>query len=344
MKLDRRKLKILQAIIDDYVMTASPVGSRTISKRTDIGLSSATIRNEMSDLEELGYLQQPHTSAGRIPSDKAFRLYVNQMMTDSNLSSDEIKFINAYIRQRANSIESVVKQTAELLSDMTKYTSMVLSPQLKDIRLKHIQIVALNDSTAIVVIITDTGLTRNAYIKLPYGIRPDILESLSSKLSGALYDKRIVDITPEQITNVLMEYECNLDFVSSIMKRLDTGLASDADSLLLYGTNNLLMHPEYSNIDKARQLLQVFEEKDSLYNVLSNATKMEFTITIGSENETPPMRDCSIVTATYRIGDMPIGSMGVIGPTRMNYPKVLALLKYLGQSLSDTLTNMLEEE
>ncbi|MDO4568124.1 MAG: heat-inducible transcriptional repressor HrcA [Clostridia bacterium] len=342
--LDRRKLKILQAIIDDYIMTASPVGSRTISKRPDVGLSSATIRNEMSDLEELGYLEQPHTSAGRIPSDKAFRLYVNKMMTGANLSSDEIRFINEHIYRRASGIESVIGQTAELLSEMTSYTSMVLTPELRGVRLRRVQIVGLNDTTAILVVVTDAGLTKNAYIRLPYPLKPEVLEAISSRLTQVLYNKRIMNVTAAQITDVLLDYGDNLDFVSSIMGALERNLSSSADNVQLYGTKNLLLHPEYSSVEKARQLLEVFEEKQALYNVLSHATDVEFSITIGHENETPTMKDCSIVTMTYRAGDMPIGSMGVIGPTRMEYAKVLALMRHVGQSLSDALTNMLKED
>ena len=167
MKLDARKLRILQAIIDDYILTASPVGSRTIAKSTDIGLSSATIRNEMSDLEEMGFLEQPHTSAGRIPSDKAYRLYVDSIMRRSKLSEDELNFISEHYSKKLGEVDDIVKQTAFVLSSVTRYASMVLSPRLHAARLRYIHIVGLGEGKALLLVVTDTGLSRDSMIRVP---------------------------------------------------------------------------------------------------------------------------------------------------------------------------------
>lgn len=197
MSLDERKMRILQAIIDDYILTAIPVGSRTISKNTDIGLSPATIRNEMADLEELGYLEQPHTSAGRIPSHKAFRLYANHLLNSVKLGDAERRFIKKRFDSTITGIESIVKQTADVLSDLTKYTSIVLPPQMRDVKLKHLQIVPLSDTTAIAVIVLDTGMTRNARIHLPSDFDREMLDKLSRKLTDVLYDVRLASINTE---------------------------------------------------------------------------------------------------------------------------------------------------
>ena len=344
MPLDSRKMRILQAIIDDYILTAAPVGSRTISRRDGIGLSSATIRNEMSDLEELGYLEQPHTSAGRIPSEKAFRLYVDNIFNHARLTDEEAKYIKKYFSKTLDGVESVVKQTAAVLSEMTLYTSMVLSPQLHAIRLRHIQIVPLNEGTAIVVIVTDTGITKNALIRLPYGMSPDMLDRVSHRLTSRLYNCRVVDIDAELMRGISDEYSEHRQFLNSLIDTVQRNILDGAHNVELSGTTNMLNYPEYSDLDKAKKLLSTLEGRDVLYKLLSDATKLEFSVTIGKENNDPAMKECSVVTATYRIGNMPLGSMGIIGPTRMDYTRVLAILRYMRRSLSEVLTNMFEED
>ena len=178
MELDARKMQILQAIIDDYILTATPVGSRTIAKRSDIGFSSATIRNEMADLEDMGYLDQPHTSAGRIPSDKAYRLYVNTIMQRAKLSDAEIRYIQDHYSHRLDEVDEVVKQTAWVLSSITKYTSMVLAPQLHAIKLKYIHLVPIAEDKALAIVVTDAGMTRDSIIRIPQGMSPDALTRL----------------------------------------------------------------------------------------------------------------------------------------------------------------------
>ena len=344
MQLDARKLKILQAIIEDYIFTATPVGSRTISKHEDIALSSATIRNEMSDLEELGYLEQPHTSAGRIPSDKAFRLYVDSMMKHAKLTDSEMKLIRKSCTDMLDGVESVAKQTAKVISDMTMYTSMVLSPQVRGIKLKHIQIVPLSETTALLIIVTDAGMTKNAMIRLPEGVTANMMDKLSKRLTAKFINRPFTDITTDKLDEVFSELGEQRRFLEAITKTVKRTVEGGANSVALSGTTRMLNHPEYSDMAKAKQFLSVIEGKDVLYNLLSDSTNMEFSVRIGSENENPEMRDCSIVTATYRIGDTPIGSLGVIGPTRMDYARVLAVLRYMGNSLSEILTSIYEED
>lgn len=344
MELDARKLRILQAIIDDYILTAAPVGSRTIAKRTDISLSSATIRNEMSDLEEMGFLEQPHTSAGRIPSDKAYRLYVNSIMSRAALTGDEITVIREHYAQRYSDVNDIVKQTANVLSSITKYPSMVLTPRMHAARLRYLHIVPLNDDMALLVIVTDAGLARDFLIRVPRNLDAQEVEKLSRLLNNRLAGHRLEEIGTLRMGELSGELAAGKDFLDAMLASLKGSLDEKPRRVELSGARNILNFPEYSDVERARALMGAFEKEDLLYRILTGRGDVEFSITIGGENENAGMKDCSVVTAKYRVGDEPIGSFGVIGPTRMHYARVLAVMNQIGLSLSEMLTNMFEEE
>lgn len=344
MELDMRKMLILQAIIDDYTLTAAPIGSRTISKRHEIGLSSATIRNEMSDLEELGFLEQPHTSAGRVPSDKAYRLYVNSIMRHASLTEQEARYIERYFSTALDRVEDVVRQTARAISDVTKYTSMVLSPQLHGVKLKHIQLVPVSDNKALAVIVTDAGIAKDTFLYIPPGTGAGELERLSRMLTECFSGMKVQDVGDAILREMPQEMRQQRDFAQSVVKALGASVSAGKSNVEVCGTTNLLNYPEFSDLEKARTFLSSLEEKEVPYEMLRAATKVEFSITIGSENEKPDLKGSSVVTATYKIGDSTTGSLGVIGPTRMDYARVLAVLRHIGNSLSGVLTNMFEEE
>ncbi len=344
MDLDMRKMRILAAIVDDYILTAMPVGSRTISKHTDINLSSATIRNEMSDLEEMGYLEQPHTSAGRIPSDKAYRLYVDTLMHRAMLSENEIQFIDDHFSKKLNEVEEIVKQTAWVLSNMTQYTSAVLSPQLHAIKIKHVQLVPVSEEKALCVIVTDAGIVRDSIVRVPFGVDADELERVSRILTQRLHNSRMDRAVKTILPELSKEFAEHKTFLQATLDSMKQGMRIDAEKVALSGTTNMLNYPEYSDMDKARGFLSAIETKDRIYDMLTKATDLEFTVTIGTENKDAQMQDCSVVTATYRVGNDPIGSLGIIGPTRMDYSRVMAILGYMGKSLSEMFTNMFEEE
>ena len=344
MKLDARKLRILQAIIDDYILTAAPVGSRAISKNADIGLSPATIRNEMSDLEEMGFLEQPHTSAGRVPSDKAYRLYVNTIMRRAMLSNEELAAIREHYAQRFGDVDDIVKQTANMLASVTKYTSMVLSPRLHAARLRYLHIVPLSENRALLVIVTDAGLARDFLIRVPGSFDEYQLEKLSRLLNARLSGYRLDEIAAMRLAELTGELAQERSFLDAILASLQGGIEEGQRRVELSGTRNILNFPEYSDEERARNLLSAIERKDLLYRMLMERGDVEFTITIGGENENAEMKDCSVVTAKYKVGDEPIGSFGVIGPTRMNYGRVVAVMSQIGLSLSELLTNMFEEE
>ena len=342
MLLDERKLKILQAIIDDYILTATPVGSRTISKQ--FPLSPATIRNEMSDLEYLGYLEQPHTSAGRIPSDKAYRLYVDKLMRTSNLSHEEMRKIRLHYTRVIDEVEDIIKETGRVLADMTNYISIVLEPQVHKTELKHIQLVPVTCGRALAVIVTDTGIVRDTMLRIPDNFSERQLEKISEMLMKRFRGRSFDDISSSLMSDLDKELGAHKSFFDALMDVIGKSIApADGRGISLSGTTNILSFPEYSDVNKARYFLEMLESKDMLFDILSRASQMEYSITIGNENEPEGLKNSSLVTVTYRIGNRPIGSFGVIGPTRMNYPRVLAVLDYLGKNLTQVLSDAIDD-
>ncbi len=339
MQLDERKYLILQAIIDDYILTAMPVGSRTISRKSGVGYSPATIRNEMSDLEELGYLDQPHTSAGRVPSNKAYRLYVDHLMKTVKLTSDERERMQDHLVAKSKQVEGVIRSAAGVLSDATKYTSVIVAPKLSTLRIKHVQLVPVADRLALMVIVTNAGIVKDAVISVPEGMTADELYAVSRTLTEKLADKPL-EAVRQAFAELLRNAEYNRKLLGEtlqvIEKRLEAG--GDASDVIVGGPANMLEYPEYSDVSKARNFLAVLESKDTLRKLLSRDGSMEISIRIGPENQLPALNDCSIVTASYRVGDHSSGTLGIIGPTRMNYNRVISVLEFMGRALSDVLS------
>lgn len=339
MQLDERKYLILQAIIDDYILTAMPVGSRTISRKSGVGYSPATIRNEMSDLEELGYLDQPHTSAGRVPSNKAYRLYVDHLMKTVKLTSDERERMQDHLVAKSKQVEGVIRSAAGVLSDATKYTSVIVAPKLGTLRIKHVQLVPVADRLALMVIVTNAGIVKDAVISVPEGMTADELYAVSRTLTEKLADKPL-EAVRQAFAELLRNAEYNRKLLGEtlqvIEKRLEAG--GDASDVIVGGPANMLEYPEYSDVSKARNFLAVLESKDTLRKLLSRDGSMEISIRIGPENQLPALNDCSIVTASYRVGDHSSGTLGIIGPTRMNYNRVISVLEFMGRALSDVLS------
>ncbi|MBQ8313746.1 MAG: heat-inducible transcription repressor HrcA [Clostridia bacterium] len=334
MGMDERKFRILQAIIDDYILTAVPVGSRTISKKYDMGLSSATIRNEMSDLEELGYLDQPHVSAGRIPSAKAYRLYVDQLLHQGLLHSDSESAIRAHFLGRMRQMEDVIDHAAQVLSNLTNYTAVVLPPSGPQPRIRTLQLVPVSSNAALVVIVTDSGIVRDAVIRVSEQLDSDTLyaisKSLTKELSGCTL-KEAVELLP-QITGRMQDNEKLLQGLNSFFQE---NAGSSHAHVAIGGRSNILNYPEYSDTEKARSFLSLMETRDKLASIIAQQGEMAFTVRIGPETGVPEMADCSIVTATYSTGNGQQGTIGVIGPTRMQYNRVLSILGTMGHQLSE---------
>ena len=339
MGLNERKFMILQAIIDDYITTAMPVGSRTISRKAGVGFSPATIRNEMSDLEELGYLDQPHTSAGRVPSVKAYRLYVDHLMQTGKLTNSECERMHDHLNLRSTQIESVIRSAAAVLSDATKYTSVIVAPKLNTLRIKHVQLVPVADKTALMIIVTNAGIVKDTVIHIPDGLDADHLYAISRMLTERLADQPL-EAVRQIFAEMLRDAEINRrllgEALSVIEQKMDEG---DATDVIVGGGANLLSYPEYSDVAKARNFLTVLESRDLLKKVLKRDGGMEVNIRIGPENGVPELNDCSIVTAHYSVGNDSGGTMGIIGPIRMNYNRVIPVLRFMGQALSEVLSD-----
>jgi len=337
MYLDDRKRRILQAIIDDYIDTAEPVGSRTVARKHELGLSSATIRNEMADLEEMGFLAQPHTSAGRIPSDKGYRFYVNELMRERVISAEEAECIKQALEIRINEMNQLIRQASMILSKITKYTSIATAPQLKKSILKAVQVVPIQQGRALVIVVTNANVVRNSFIKIPDNVTADMLIMMSNMLNNKLNG-----LTMDQISsNILLDIERELSISKEILMPVIDGIIDsinniDYSDVYLEGTTNILNFPEFMDIVKAKEFLNVLDEKEKIYKILNNKKGIEnIGVQIGTENDIQQVKDCSLVTATYSIGNVVLGTIGVIGPTRMEYAKVISSMNYLKRKLNE---------
>ena len=346
MIMDDRKRKILQAIIDDYIDTAEPIGSRTIARKHELGLSSATIRNEMADLEEMGFLAQPHTSSGRIPSDKGYRLYVDQLMQVHDLNTDEIEKIKAAMEMRINELSQLIRLASAVLSRFTKYTSMAMTPQLKTSTIKAIQVVPIETGKAMVIVVTNAGIVRNNLVKISESVQPDMLIMISNVMN-----KKLSGLTVEQVNvRIIKELEREAGIPGEILLPILQGAADliegiDNPEVYIDGTTNIFNHPEFRDIVKARDFMKLLDEKVSLSKLLFDSIESGgITVKIGSENDITGIQDCSLVTANYNIADTFIGSIGIIGPTRMEYPKVISSMKYIRRLINEELSRLLGVE
>lgn len=345
MNLSTRKMRILKAIIDDYIATAVPVGSRTISKRYVPDLSSATIRNEMSDLEEMGLLEQPHTSAGRIPSDLAYRYYVDSLMSVGELEPEEARSIREYFSDRMGEMEQVVKNAARVLSDMTDYTSLVITPQLAKAQIRRVQLVPVARGMALAVIVTDTVLAKDAIIRVPDNTTDDELAAISDALTRCLQGKTLGQATNTALDEIRRSMQGHRQLLDSLFNTLCRSTDRDSDTMVMEGAYNIFHHPEFKNdMERARVFLNALQTRDKLYEIMAGSTSLQFTITIGRENPIEEFKDTSVVTATYRIGGRALGSIGVIGPTRMDYRRVVNILDHISHALGETMSQLFGDE
>ena len=340
-ELDGRKKQILKVVTDDYISSAEPVGSRTIARRYDLGLSPATIRNEMADLEEGGYLEQPHASAGRVPSEKGYRYYVDDLMSLQYLNEHDLELIYHELEKHHHEIEVLIHQTAKILTQMTKYPSMALGPQIETAIFRHIQLIKLSGNTILVLIVTDTGYVENRIIELKNGISDVELDRFSSLLNYKLRGMNLKDIKSSFIREIRSEMVFQDEFFSEAIKVLVRSIADHSqERVFLDGATKILEQPEFSNLIKFKPLMKVFEEEENLYKLLTNNLQRGAKVKIGSENENFGIQDCSVVTAGYEIAGRTVGVIGVLGPTRMEYAKVLPVVEYTAGILSDLLTRI----
>lgn len=326
MEMDERKIRILQAIIDDYIDTAEPVGSRTIAKKYDLGISSATIRNEMSDLEEMGYLVQLHTSSGRIPSDRGYRLYVDKLMKVSALSpQEELLIKEALIAQSVYEIEKIIKQSMILLSELTKLTCILKGPSLKKSFLKSIQLINIDKYNLLLVILADSGIIKNSVITVLKVVDNNVIEKINNILKVFIksvivenIDYKVMDDLKYTMFGHEEIFEILLAEVMDCIKEVSS------PEFYIEGASNILNYPEYKDIDKAKSFLSFLDDASKVNSLLN--INQGVSVKIGKENFVDEAKNCSIITAVYGLGDRRLGTIGIIGPTRMNYSKVVSIL------------------
>lgn len=338
--LDERKTKILNAIIKNYLETGEPVGSRTISKYTDLNLSSATIRNEMSDLEELGYILQPHTSAGRIPSDKGYRFYVDHLMKEKD---KEVADMKAFVIEHTEKMDQVLQQVAKLLAVNTNYATMITSPQTHHSKVKFLQLSNVDEHNILVVVVLEGNLVKNKIIPVDEPIDNEQMLKLNMLLNTNLTGFSMEEINIGTIALLKEKAGIHSKLIGSVLDAVAEAI-NEGEDLEIYtsGATNILKYPELSDSGNASELLNAFEEKDQLVslvteNLAEDEEQTGIQVYIGNEAPIQTMKDCSVVTATYELGEGVKGTIGIIGPKRMDYENVMSNLKNLKAQLDGIL-------
>ena len=326
MQLDDRKWTILKAIVKTYLETGEPVGSRTISKYADLNLSSATIRNEMSDLEEMGYILQPHTSAGRIPSDAGYRLYVDRKMKE-------------LVIQRQDKMELLLKQMVKVLAANTNYAAMISGPQYHRTKLKFIQLSIVSDTQILATVVAEGNVVKNKLLEIQHGLDQKTVLEMNILLNSALNGLTIEEINLATIAKLKEQAGIHSELVNRVLDAVAESIQASQDELEIYtsGTTNIFKYPELSSSEKASELISTFEDKKELADIISQdgAEQTGIQVYIGGESPVGVMQDCSVVTATYELGEGMYGKIGVVGPKRMDYEKVVGTLKTLMAQLDE---------
>ncbi|SFA70122.1 heat-inducible transcription repressor HrcA [Lentibacillus halodurans] len=334
--LTKRQLLILQVIIDDFIESAQPVGSRSIAKKDSIQYSSATIRNEMADLEDMGFLEKTHSSSGRIPSERGYRYYVDHLVSPQDTESNT-RIIHNIMQDGLFEFEQIVQSSAEILSEITNYTSIILGPEVFETKLKQLQIVSLTPHTAVAILVTNTGHVEHRSFSVPEAIHASDLEKMVNILNDRLYGVPIFKLYEKlntEIVNLMDKYMT--DFETSYDYLKAAFFSENPVKLYFGGKTNLLMQPEFNDIDKVRSFYSMIEEEDEIATLLKGATD-GIKVTIGHENKVDAIKDCSLITATYEMNEEQMGTIALIGPTRMEYKRVIALLNTLSSEMSDVL-------
>lgn len=342
MELDERKKKILNAIIQTYQETGEPVGSRTISKYSDLKLSSATIRNEMSDLEDLGLIVQPHTSAGRIPTDKGYRYYVNNLMNGDKVESTEVGDVATFLIERVDRLELLLKQLAKILATNTNYATMISGPSYSSTKLKFIQLSKMNRDNLLVVVVMDGNQVKNSFIPLNQDIEDQDILSLNLLLNSKLNGLSLNEINLGIIKETELQAGIHGEIVKKVIDAVADALNGDDNDMQIYtsGATNIFKYPELTMTETASDLIHAFEDKKDLADFVKRAVEDQMDsesddikVYIGDESKLQTMKDCSVVTAKYQLKDGVKGTIGIIGPKRMDYQKVMDALKQLNSQL-----------
>ncbi|TDA70220.1 MAG: heat-inducible transcription repressor HrcA [Clostridia bacterium] len=340
MRLDERKRKILQAIVEDYVATAEPVGSRTVARKYNLGISPATIRNEMADLEEIGFLEQPHTSAGRIPSDFGYRYYVDEIMNKIGISQWEEAAIRRRLQARMDAIELLAHQTTEILSEVTRLASVVMGPIWVKNSFEYIRLLPVDREKVLLLVVTTMGLVEHFLMEAPAGVTAADLDHISRIINRQLKGLRPGDLTRATLDSIYDDLAAYRRVVDNIMDIVFAIMKEDQGRrVYLGGTLNILEQPEFRDVNKLKDILSLLSAEDKMWGLLAAGCEAEgLTIRIGHENKGAGINNCSIITATYQVNGEVVGTLGIIGPTRMEYARVASMVEYVSKVFSEVLS------
>ncbi len=332
--LDERKRKILKEIIDEYIESAEPVSSAVIVEKYETDISSATVRNDMAELEKAGYLEKPHTSAGRIPSSKGYRFYVDELLQDDDISLEEIKYIQEKLETKMTGIEELTKIATTTLSEITHYTTVSVSSKASKQIIEEIKFVLLGSRMLMGIIMTDTGLVRETIIKFEEDITQEQVDTLNyffnNRLKGEPLDK--IDTSFEEY--ILRELKYSVNIIKPIIEQIKK-LVEEEEKIYLEGANKSFELPEFKSLELAKNFVNILDTKEVMLDILDSGFADDIKVYIGDENDSEELKDFSIVTFKHSVGEKDVGTIGIIGPKRMNYSKVISVMKYISKKLND---------
>ena len=331
--MDDRKNKILQAIVEEYINTAEPVSSGSIVQRYGLDFSSATIRNEMADLEKIGYIEKTHTSSGRIPSAKGYRLYVNELLNDKKISLAEIKYIQSKLMAKVNEIEDLTKITTSTISEVTHYTSVAIGPKAQLQNIQEIKFVLLGTRMLMAVILTETGIIKETIIKFDQDVTNDQVDTLNFIFNNKLKGKPLEEIDKPLEEYIFSQMHYSLNVIRPIMEQLNKAI-NEKEEIYMEGANKAFDLPEFKSLEVAKNFINVLDQKEIVADLLNTGLAKDINVYIGNENQNEKLKDFSIVTFKHRYKHKDLGTIGIIGPTRMDYSKVISVMKYISKKLN----------
>lgn len=332
--MDERKKKILQAVIDEYVNTAEPVSSAALVEKYGLNYSSATVRNELAELEKNGYLDKTHTSSGRVPSEKGYRFYVDELIKEDDISLEEMKYIQSKLSTKVNEIEDFAKIATSTLSEITHYTTVAIGPKVETQLIEEIKFVLLGTRMLMVVIVTDSGLVKETIIKYDEDITQSQVETLNNLFNSKLKGKPLSKIDKPMEEYILSEINYSIDVIKPIIDQINK-IVDEAETIYLEGANKAFDLPEFKSLELAKNFVNVLDEKEVMLDILDSGMAKDINVYIGDENDKEELKDFSVVTFKHSIGDKELGTIGIIGPKRMNYSKVISVMKYISKKISE---------
>ncbi|HJJ13043.1 MAG: heat-inducible transcriptional repressor HrcA [Clostridia bacterium] len=333
--LDERKKKVLQAIVEEYINTAEPVSSGSITKSHGLDYSSATIRNEMAQLENIGFLDKPHTSAGRVPSAEGYRYYVNTLLKEDNLTLEEVKYIQNKLQDKVNEIEDLTKLATTTLSEITHYTTVAIGPKTDKQTIEEIKFVSLGRRMLMVVIVTDTGLVKETIIKFDEDITESQVDTLNNLFNTRLRGKPLSKIDKPMAEYIFSEVHYSIGIMNAIIKQINKVIEEENKNIFLEGAKRSFDLPEFKSMKVAKNFVNLLDAKDEMLEIFNSGESEDINVFIGDDNENSNLKDFSIITFKHTIGNKELGTIGIIGPKRMDYAKVISVMKYISKKLNE---------